>query len=343
MADRTVYLVADPVTAYRVVRDKQVSGEPRDLAVSALRSALPDGTGVQLRIDDADIRTDAAGQLTVPSTAITPDRIGRAFQPWHVDVEPESRARWKGYLDPEYNLTLVNLVGAITPDDLERREVPFVATRLVQLEERPVLQTFDLDHLRQLHAHVFQDVYPWAGETRTVNMQRPGGPTFAPWDEIKERVDAIAALVRDQGFLRGLASVTFADQAAVVYHGLNETHAFREGNGRTQRLWMTDLARGAGYTFDWQAVHRGLNDRVSLLARQGNIEPMRQMFADITTPKPAHSEPRSPAVDEGAQARRDSSAGPSHLRLVSNQTSAAQQPTANRSDLPYGHGPSRRR
>lgn len=99
MADRVVYLVADSATAYRVARDRRIDGEPRDLPVSNLRSALPRGTGVQVTVDEADVRTDSAGALVVSSTALTPDRIGRAFQPWHVDVEPEQAARWKGYLD----------------------------------------------------------------------------------------------------------------------------------------------------------------------------------------------------------------------------------------------------
>lgn len=165
---RTVYLVGDSATAHLVARDKQIPGEPRDLVVSPLSSALPRGTGVELRVDDDAVRTTPEGQIVVSFSAVTPVGIGRTFQPWHVDAEPESAQRWKGYLHPVYDLTLTNMVGATTPHELEVMETPFVDVRLLELDERPVPQTFDLDHLRNLHARLFQDVYPW---------ERPGPST----------------------------------------------------------------------------------------------------------------------------------------------------------------------
>lgn len=81
------------------------------------------------------------------------------------------------------------------------------------------------------------------GETRTVNLNRPGGPSFARWEEISPGVDHVAGWVRDRGFLRGLEREPFASELAVAYNGLNAVHPLREGNGRTQRAWISDLAR----------------------------------------------------------------------------------------------------
>lgn len=346
MISRTVYLVADPATAHIVAREKRIPGEPRDLIVSPLRSALPRGTGVELTVDAAALREGTDGRLVVPSVVVTPDGIGRDFQPWHVDVEPDSAQRWKGYLDPVYDMTLTNLVGATTPMELERLETPFVEARLLELHQRPVSQTFDLDHLRSLHSRLFQDVYPWAGEVRTVNMHRPGGPGFVSWDEISSGVDDVAGWVRDRGFLQGLDRQPFASELAVAYNGLNAVHPFREGNGRTQRAWISDLARSAGFELDWSQVHGPRNDRISQLARTGDLLPLKQMFGQITSrlgnPNPVATL-HLVGDDEAVQARRTSDPGRSHLRLVPPVPKAPTDAPQVRPDRPYGQGPTRRR
>lgn len=340
MADRIVYLIADSAMAYLVARDRAIAGEDRDLPVSNLRSALPRGTGVQLTVAEEDLRHDADGRLVVSSAAVTPERIGRALQPWHVDVEPAQAARWKGYLDPVYNMTLVNLVGATTPDELDRKETPYVEARLIELAERPVSRTFDLKHLREIHRRLFQDVYPWAGETRTIDMHRPGGPSFVKWQDIPGELDIIATEVRDRGHLRGLEPTAFAAQAALIYNGLNTTHAFREGNGRTQRAWLSDLAELAGYSFDWSAVEGYRNDRASLLAREGDLDPLRQMFAAIVRPRPTTT-PTGGEVDEPTAAARFGSTGASAARVRRPTTDSAT--VTPRADLPYERGRTRGR
>lgn len=344
MARRTVYLVADSATAHRVARDKRIPGEPHDLTVSPLRSALPRGTGVELTVDEEALRAGGDGRLLVTSSEVSPDDIGRAFQPWHVDVEPDAAQRWKGYLDPVYDLTLTNLVGATTPMELERLETPFVEARLLELHVRPVPPTFDLEHLRHLHARLFQDVYPWAGETRTVNMHRPGGPHFAGWEDVSSSVGDVTEWVSERGFLRDRQPTAFASELAVAYNGLNAVHPFREGNGRTQRAWISDLARGAGYQLDWSLVHGPRNDRISQLARTGDLGPLKQMFGQIITPvgRPAEAAANLTVIDEGAQARRDSATGRGHLRVVPPVGGAVESRPTNQ-DRPYGQGPSRRR
>lgn len=91
-------------------------GEGPEIVVHARRGGLPGGSAVELRVPEGALRPGGRpGRFVVPRTAITPERIGRAFQPWHVDVEPDESQRWRGYLDPTFNLTLRNLLGAQTP------------------------------------------------------------------------------------------------------------------------------------------------------------------------------------------------------------------------------------
>lgn len=75
------------------------------------------------------------------------------------------------YLDPETGL-LRNKVGARTKVALEEAEGDLSFARLIQFMDHPVKPTGDLDELRSIHRHLFQDVYDWAGELRTVDIRK---------------------------------------------------------------------------------------------------------------------------------------------------------------------------
>lgn len=176
--------------------------------------------------------------------------------------------RWYGYLDPTADdEVLINGVGARTPDELREAEDAVLYWRLVGLDEYgPVDTSFDSAHLAKIHEFLFQDVYPWAGEWRTVNMAKGGG-YFHPWDDVEQALDQTARQIADQDYLHGQSLIQFQSNAAEVYVQLNSIHPFREGNGRAQRIFMDELAAQAGYAIAWELVDGDLNDRVSDAAR----------------------------------------------------------------------------
>ena len=75
------------------------------------------------------------------------------------------------YLDPDTGL-LRNLVGARTQGALDQAEGDLTYIRAVELQERPIRATGDLDEFRAIHWQLFQDVYPWAGEVQTVDLRK---------------------------------------------------------------------------------------------------------------------------------------------------------------------------
>ncbi len=288
MADRSLFYAASPEDASRIVRSGQLPGNSAEVELSVRRGACPGGTAVAVRVPAELVRSsDQPDRVFVERAVVTPDRVGRAFQPWHVDVQPDVGQRWKGYLQPEMTLTLRNLVGADTPLPLRQREDEFVELGLAELAVRPVPQTFDLAHLRAIHERLFGDVYPWAGETRTVNMNRPGSPSFCPWDQVEFEVAYLADHLQQRDRLVGLGREQFVDRATRVYDAVNRVHAFREGNGRTQREWTSDLARGAGYRLDWTAVRGSENDQACSLARLGDRRELTAMIDSITERVPS--------------------------------------------------------
>ncbi|TCS13670.1 Fic family protein [Caulobacter sp. BK020] len=108
---------------------------------------------------------------------------------------------------------------------------------------------FDLAHLRAIHRHLFQDIYDWAGEIRTVEIAKDGHQfqlrRFIPvgMADVHQRLVAT-------DFLRGLTRRNFAEAAGVIVGDLNYVHPFRDGNGRTQLQYLDALARQAGHPLE---------------------------------------------------------------------------------------------
>jgi cell filamentation protein len=89
----------------------------------------------------------------------------------------------------------------------------------------------------------------------------------------------------DDKYLRGMDRDTFIDRLAHHYDQVNYLHPFREGNGRTQRVLWTQVARQAGHDLDWRGVTGAVNDRASrdAMERQ-DLSGLRTMFATIVHP-----------------------------------------------------------
>jgi cell filamentation protein len=69
---------------------------------------------------------------------------------------------------------------------LDQAEGDLSSFRLYELGERyPVKVTGDLSEVRGIHRHLFQDVYPWAGQTRSVDLRKPGGEPFLPVSRVQ--------------------------------------------------------------------------------------------------------------------------------------------------------------
>lgn len=84
--------------------------------------------------------------------------------------------------------------------------------------------------------------------------------------------------------LRGMSREQFIDRLAYHYDQFNYVHPFREGNGRTQRVFWNRVARDAGWQLDWREVHGATNDQASRAAsEQQDFGPLREMFDQIVS------------------------------------------------------------
>lgn len=98
---------------------------------------------------------------------------------------------------------------------------------------------------RAIHRHIFQDVYDWAGQYRSVAIAK--GDVFALPPYIAVEMERRFALIHRERDLKGFSAERFSNRAAEHICEINAIHPFREGNGRTQRLFLKVLARQAGH------------------------------------------------------------------------------------------------
>lgn len=139
---------------------------------------------------------------------------------------------------------------------LQTFEADASARRLTELQERPLAGSFDVNHLRQIHRHIFQDVYAWAGQIRTVNLSRAGQFPYAFPNRIEQALNGAFNRLRGERHLASQDLGQFATRAAHYLGEINAAHPFREGNGRTQREFVRQLANRNGYALDWSRTSR---------------------------------------------------------------------------------------
>lgn len=148
---------------------------------------------------------------------------------------------------------------------------------------------FDFARLLNTNHYLFQDTYAWAGQMRTVTLAKApfdGGPLqfFTAPSQIQDQARTLFNRLAKQNYLRGLKRLAFARQAAQLFAELNQLHAFREGNGRTQRAFVEALAVAAGYELRFDVISRERMISASVEAMTGPPEQFTRMFDEITDP-----------------------------------------------------------
>ncbi|MDO8517977.1 MAG: Fic family protein [bacterium] len=118
----------------------------------------------------------------------------------------------------------------------------FEAAMTMQRSDEPLpAGRLSVAHYCAIHRHLFQDVYPWAGEFRTVRMSK-GGSAFCYPEYIEQEMQKLFDNLKDQNHLRELSADEFATGATHFLATLNAIHPFREGNGRAQTSFLLLLA-----------------------------------------------------------------------------------------------------
>lgn len=173
---------------------------------------------------------------------------------------------------------LRNKLGLTEQEILDGHERLFVVARLMQTEKPPT--TFDYTHFRALHFHMFQDVYDWAGQERTVFI-RKGDSFFGHPLHIR---DNGVRLLRELRTSLKENQHSFAALPSILSHFVNEMnalHPFREGNGRHLREFLFQVVAEMGCGFKAAALERNLWIEASIAGFNGNEGPMAVLLAEM--------------------------------------------------------------
>jgi cell filamentation protein len=195
------------------------------------------------------------------------------------------------YLDPRTGV-LRNRLGLVDAEELRSAEADITAAELFRMEVTPSLGEghFDLTHLRALHAQIFGEIYSWAGKLRTVDIAKEA--QFCLAQHLEAFAKTVFEELAQQKFLVGLGRAETVTAVGSLYGQLNALHPFREGNGRAQRAFLSQLGVAGGWRLRWADLDPAANDEASYhsLASgddSGLIEIIDELLEEV--PKPNYN------------------------------------------------------
>jgi len=175
-----------------------------------------------------------------------------------------------------------NLVQASTLEQLYNKEKILTSAKMIALRKTSIVGQLDYQHLKNIHHFLFVDVYSWAGKDRyEANITAvfgKGTTHFTPYDKLPLVSTALFEALKDEAYFNGQNLDAFAKSAASFMNGLNILHPFREGNGRTQRIFMEYVAKNAGYVLSFHNITAYEMLKASIVGAQGNIYLMEEIF-----------------------------------------------------------------
>ena len=136
---------------------------------------------------------------------------------------------------------------------LQKYEAKITAAKLLALRQKGIIGNFDAEHLNKIHTYLFEDIYPFAGKYRNENIAK-GIFRFAEYEYIEPELQKLMKQLKDENYLSNLSKEKLAERLAYYLSELNVLHPYREGNGRTTREFIRELALKNGYILNLSKV-----------------------------------------------------------------------------------------
>lgn len=149
--------------------------------------------------------------------------------------------------------TLINKLDIRDSKVLQKYEAKITAAKLLALMQKGIIGNFDVKHINAIHQYLFEDIYPFAGKLRTENIAK-GVFRFAEWEYIEPELERLLNELKQENYLDKLPKEKLAERLAYYLSELNVLHPYREGNGRTTREFIRELALKNGYILDLRKV-----------------------------------------------------------------------------------------
>ena len=145
-------------------------------------------------------------------------------------------------------MALENKLGLASSAELAREEERLSKKKAVELFEKRALDNLPagkFSTLQTIHKYLFEDIYAFAGKLRTVNIAK-GNFRFAPLIYLESALENIDKMPQSS-----------FDEIIEKYVEMNVAHPFREGNGRSTRIWLDHILKNEiGRVVDWSKVDK---------------------------------------------------------------------------------------
>ncbi len=191
------------------------------------------------------------------------------------------------YIDPDFTYTdpktglLRNLQDITDPKVLIFVESGAVTKRLQELFENPI-KIKGIDSLIEIHKHLFQDIYVWAGKKRTVEISKDGKQFFptSHFDNAFRYIDQLLSVFKK---IPKNNRIQLAGKLAEILDNVNYLHPFREGNGRAQREFLRSLALEKRLTLNLNPPdNKSVYERYMMGTIEKDVQILKALIFELT-------------------------------------------------------------
>lgn len=168
------------------------------------------------------------------------------------------------YFYNDKNYVLNNELGLKDITSLDKAERMLTTIRIAKLRRRQY-KVFSFKTLKDIHKELFKGIYSWAGKVRDINIAK-GNTVFCIVENIEIMADDIFNKLAEKNYLKNLRKDVFCKEVSELFGDLNMLHPFREGNGRTEREFIYQLAKNAGYELDLTKLNKDEYMKAAILS-----------------------------------------------------------------------------
>lgn len=194
---------------------------------------------------------------------------------------------------------LKNKFGEKDPKKLEILEKRSTIRGWIKLQNELIATPnlkLDTALIKKIHKNLFEDVYDWAGQYRTVNIVK-GKTMFANAMYVPAALEDLVTKLNRDITSKSITSNNVSEKLAYYYGELNMIHPFREGNGRTQKIFIEKVADKLGYTLQLEKIDSKKLLEVTIESVNGTGRPLKKAFEEVIVTKHFKSQSEQPHIN----------------------------------------------
>jgi len=194
---------------------------------------------------------------------------------------------------------LKNKFGEKDPKKLEILEKMSTIRGWIKLQNELIATPnlkLDAALIKKIHKNLFEDVYDWAGQYRTVNIVK-GKTMFANALYVPAALEDLVTKLNRDITSKSITANNISEKLAYYYGELNMIHPFREGNGRTQKIFIEKVADKLGYSLQLEKVDSKKLLEVTIESVNGTGRPLKKVFEEVIVTKHFKSQSEQPHIN----------------------------------------------